>query len=564
MRVIGPILMTSILLSACGSSECNDGEASCSADGLVLTTCVDGKFETVACMADHGQLCETGACVDPWRYGSPEWSTCPDETRGTAESLVDKATYYDEIAQRLHVHPQLKWAMGVTLKAGADPETATWQDVERWSSGENDGLWSALYLASQAYRYAVTKDDDALAMVKLLLDGERDRMNVTGVPGMFTRQLIPPGIDGIECPTSTAAYAVDAEKDDNRWLQIREDGCAWVVDRDTGAWTETDHCVSTDFANYCWLDNVSKDEYSGHMFALAVVDALVDDPEVDATVRELAEPIGALILANGLAVRDWDGRITEHGRFHPQALDNFPGFNAAMALGYLNMVQRSTGDETLRQTYDECLLMSGGPKDCYDTGFLEIIPFPEYLEEPGLYLGSEGCLTNYNNVSMHMLSMHILVSTTRDPKLRRFYQDSLDVDVVRDTGEPRTVINQNNAFFDFIWAANKALGPDTDGPAFDAVENGVCMLKQFPARQVPVERTVAPELTEPYCLNRFDRDTGEHAREVADRCVRNFLWWGDPYDLRECTANPTRVEVPTDYLLAYWMGRYYGFVAPAQ
>ena len=32
--------------------------------------------------------------------------------------------------------------------------TATWQDVDRWLSGENDGLWSALYLAAEAFRYA--------------------------------------------------------------------------------------------------------------------------------------------------------------------------------------------------------------------------------------------------------------------------------------------------------------------------------------------------------------------------------------------------------------------------
>jgi hypothetical protein len=48
---------------------------------------------------------------------------------------------------------------------------------------------------------------------------------------------------------------------------------------------------------------------------------------------------------------------------------------------------------------------------------------------------------------------------------------------------------------------------------------------------------------------------------VAERCPRKFLWWANPYDLDGCTANPRRIEPPTDYLLAYWMGRYYGFIS---
>ena len=148
----------------------------------MLEACVDGQWQTTECMATHGQLCEAGACVDPWRYGAPEFPTCEGEPRATQQSLTDKATGYDEIAARLHVHPELRWAQGVVLKPGVSEAQATWQDVERWLSGENDGLWSALYMASQAYRYAATKDPAALEMLRILMAGERARMDVTGVP----------------------------------------------------------------------------------------------------------------------------------------------------------------------------------------------------------------------------------------------------------------------------------------------------------------------------------------------------------------------------------------------
>lgn len=484
-----------------------------------------------------------------------------DEPRATAASLVDKATYYDAVAARRHVHPDLQWIQGVVLKEGVDPETATWSDVERWLSGENDGLWSALYLAAQAYRYAVTQDEAALEMVRRLLEGESDRMAVTGVPGMFTRQFVPPGIDGLACPEDDAAYTTDEEKDDNRWVQIRDDGCAWVVARETGEWTRTDHCGHDAFAGYCWLDNVSKDEYAGHMFALGAVLRLVPVDDVQANVKALLRQIGDHLVANDLRIVDWDGRVTEHGRFHPLALDNFPGFNAAMSLSYLALVRAAVEDPELDAFYDRCLLMRDGRTDCFDTGRVQVEPFQRYLDDPGLFLGDEGCLANYNNMSMHALSMHLLVDFTRDPSLRGLFQASLRDDIMATAGEPRAALNQNNALFDIIWAANKPLGPGTDGPAYDAVENAVCMLKQFRARQDVVEVSVDPRLEQPYCLDRFGRDTSDIARTPADRCTSNFMWWKDPYDLRPCAARARTFEVPTDYLLAYWMARYYGFVS---
>jgi hypothetical protein len=133
--------------------------------------------------------------------------------------------------------------------------------------------------------------------------------------------------------------------------------------------------------------------------------------------------------------------------------------------------------------------------------------------------------------------------------------------VARVEGQPRPVLVQNNAFFDFMWAAQKTLGPESDGPAFEAVENGVCMLRQFPASQAERDVTL-PSRYQPYCKNRFDADVAEFPRQVAERCTGTFVWWGDPYGLGTCTRNARQINAPTAYLLAYWMGRYYGFITP--
>ena len=193
MKPILPILLLLAVSASCGEAD----EA---------RTCTEKKNRE--CMLEHGQFCEKGKCVDPWRFGSPQWSRCQNDPHATPESLYDKMVYFEDIARRLHIHPELKWIAGVNLPASppVDEKTATWQDVEAWHSGENDGLFSGLYLAAEAFRWAATQDAGALGTIKLLLEGEKNRMDITGVDGIFTRQMIPPGIDGIACPADPAEY----------------------------------------------------------------------------------------------------------------------------------------------------------------------------------------------------------------------------------------------------------------------------------------------------------------------------------------------------------------------
>jgi len=530
-------------------------------------------------MREQGRLCEAGGCVEPWEYGSPEWSRVEDDPYATTESLAEKAENYEEITKRLHLHPELKWVMGVNLPpmqvecpAGENPpcydngrpavslEKATWKDVVSWRTGENDGLWNALYIAAEGYRYAVTRDPAVLDLIKTLLESQVLRMEVTGVSGIYTRQYIPAGYEGISCPENPSYYRVDAEKTSNKWVKIRDDGCVWTVDQDSGEWRKSDHCGLERFADWCWLDNVSKDEYAGHVLALGVLSKLVDDPGVQEVVRDQLSRIAYHLMKNRMAFTDWDGRVAEHGRIYAVTFGDYPGFNAAMALDYIKVAAEATGDPKIEKWYRDCLLQKSGRINCVRQKFEKPLPYTKYLKNPGLFPGKEGCKANYNNTSMHMCSLQNLIWYEHDPELREIYQAHLDKDVFRAPGQPRALQFQNNAWFDFIWAANKKLGPDSDGPAYEAVENGIRMLRQFPARKYLQERDCPEDVCVPYCDNRFGAPCLGFARETKDRCVHHFLWWGDPYRIQSCGKRETFVQVPADYLLAYWMGRYFGFI----
>jgi len=555
--------------------ECAEGEIICSEDGFELHSCVDGAWQITPCMQGGLQLCEDGQCVDPWSYGSPTWSDCPGETRGTAESLRDKMLGYEEIAKRLHVHPDLKWMMAavlpcqeITCTGGETPPCldctqpavaeadATYDDVELWQSGENDGLWSGLYLAAEAYRYAVTGEAEALAMIELLLEGQRRRMAITGVPGLYTRQNIPPDVDGLSCPTELERYIPDVEKDDNQWVRVGPGGCVQVVDPDTMEFVATDHCGLEEFAGWCWLDNVSQDEYSGHMLAHAAVAKLVDDPDVQEKNNALLRQVGQHLMDNELELTDWDGRRTEHGKLW--AGDSLSGFAATISLAYMQTVAFGTGDPAVREWIDRCML--GPPADeppCIHKFGAATLPYDQLLAPCGLHLG---CMSNWNGFAMHMMSLHTLLLHEQDPRVRVAAQQALQYDLFEPDGVDRPLAEQHNALYNFIFAADKALGPGSDGPAYDEVEDAICMLKQFPASQhVRTMSCTGPGCVE-VCSDRLDKPLTDYPRPMAERCMSTFVWWGSPYTLKECTEDPRNIKPPADYLLAYWMGRYYGFI----
>lgn len=446
-----PILASGLVAVACGSDSeqpgtpsCAEGQVICSEDAYELRTCQGGAWVVTHCMRDEMKLCENGSCIEPWSYGSPAWSKCENEPRATVESLADKAAGYDEVAKRLQVHPDLKWVNNVELPCkqvecgpGEQPpcvdcsqphvalDQATYQDVQTWQSGENDGLWSALYLTSQAYRYAVTRDPDALAMLNLLLDGQETRMGVTGVPGIYTRRFVPPDIEGLSCPDDLTRYVPDVEKDDNQWVRIGDDGCVQTVDPSTMQFVSSTHCGLEDYKGYCWLDNVSIDEYSGHMLAHAAVAALVDDPGIQAKNKALLMKIGRHFVDYDFELQDWDGRRTEHGKVWAGNLVS--GFMAAMTWAFMKSVAAGTNEPEFHDYITECLLLrseSGEP--CIDKTGAATKGYDELIGLSGVYFG---CSSNWNNFSMHMLSLQTLLLLEKDPELREVIQDALQNDM---------------------------------------------------------------------------------------------------------------------------------------
>src|SRR5262249_41644454 len=98
------------------------------------------------------------------------------------------------------------------------------------------------------------------------------------------------------------------------------------------------------------------------------------------------------------------------------------------------------------------------------------------LDDIQIWFGSDGCTSNWNDLSMLTASFHHLIWNVHGADrlvLQKAFASAL-------VDQPRGITAEHQAWYEIMWAAQKQLGPGSDGPAFDAVEDAICQLRQFP------------------------------------------------------------------------------------
>ena len=458
-------------------------------------------------------------------------------------SLKDKAAYYDAIAAKYHVPQDHDLMVGITLSEdlplGDDtrPSSLAADDIPAVAAhhmGDNDGYWTGMYLSSQAFRYASTggaEKAEALANVKRTLTGIQRQMLITGVEGLFCRTYYSPYI-------KTDPPEVDNVK--------------WIAG--TG-----------EYGNFIWKADVSKDEYSGQMFTLGVLLEVIDDQEVRDIATDMLRQVGDHLIDHNMTIVDPDGVMTKHGDVWVNSLSGlfYPGFNASLALSWIKLAAIATGDEKFTHWYDRCLLKITGESldGCVpDTSIAPTEdPYPWY-QENGFNLYFSGCDENYNNFSMAYLAMYNLAGYEENEELKAFYQWVIEERVWQNQEDsvPRDIRVQKNSFFNFITAARSRCGL-RNAAIRQGVEEGICTLQRF----IPTKyqrRTDTSDLPLSDCYNRFDDPTHIDPVPVERRKTDIFVWTRNPYNVQQQDENRRSITGPADYLLAYWMGRYFGYI----
>jgi hypothetical protein len=470
---------------------------------LVLCVCVAG-------------LC---GCSSEGQPAPRPWPTC---TRLTSPpTLAERAARFDRVAREQHL------AGDGLMRSVYLSEDLT--QVDHWLHVENNILWSGMYLASQAFRYAVTGEAEAVENARTVLAGLLDLTRVTGVRGLYGRALARPDVP------------------------YDHDGHA------SPSWTES---PVAEYAGWWYRNDVSKDGYDGLMFGYAAALEHFDDPALLAEVRERVTEVADHLVGNGLQIIDADGEVTEHGRLYQSAYDDYPGFNALLVASWIKVAAQATGDPALDEFYYACLMRTRPHDACPVIDQVDLGSYADSMEDR-LLLFKTDCKQNYDNFDMAYQAIYPLLRREQDETLRSRFLGVLRQNMFH-TDEPgcQTIDTIGNSMFTLLYAALTGDGPDDDPLLEQAVDDAVCKLAEFPEEKF--DRLV-PQGTQPeVCRTRLDEPAAAAPIPLDVYAFDNYLWRLDFFQIQEADHPEDRrlVFSPEDYLVAYWVGRLHGLIGP--
>lgn len=239
-------------------------------------------------------------------------------------------------------------------------------------SSDNDGLWTAMYVAAECFRYKVTGEAAARDYARQGMQALMRLEAITGIPGFPARSFIKIG--------------EDIQPKDGEWHTTPD-----------GQWR--------------WKGDTSSDEIVGHYFVYPIYYDLVADENEKQQLRALVTRITDHILNNDYRLVDVDGQHTRWGWWGPEEIwkdADETGLRALHMLAHLRVAQHITGHARYRQAYD----------DLINQHRYHLLTRNQKINIPGK--------VNHSDDELAFLSYYPLLVYETDAKLREVYLQSLE------------------------------------------------------------------------------------------------------------------------------------------
>ncbi|HNQ91292.1 MAG TPA: regulator, partial [Verrucomicrobiota bacterium] len=427
-------------------------------------------------------------------------------------TLAAKAARFHRVLEARHVRPP-----GIVgqCRLRTPGQLATWEPTD----DDNDGGYTALALAMEAYRYAVTGDPEALAAARRALGACEFLERVTGTPGFLARTVVPADGRRVHDPNEEIPAPVWAEEQvrdpRNKRVPLR-----WRVSAD-GRWL--------------WKGDTSSDEVTAHFFGYWAFHELARDAADRRRVATQVVRIMDHLIEHGYTLTDLDGTPTRWGVWAPERLNGDPdwamerGINSVELLSFLKLAHHVSGDSRYADHYRRLIR-----DHHYDRNA---------LEAPNL----NPAWRTYIDFELLAFAYPALLTLETDPGLRRVYRRSLERwhAAVRRDGSP---------FFEFIYALCTT-------PRRANCDGALALLRETPLDLVrwTMDNTVREDVR--LCrypeIERWQTDRRLPPGEIAYSRTDQNPWLAVQGDGGESEGDGVF------WLLPYWMGRHLGILESA-
>jgi hypothetical protein len=282
-------------------------------------------------------------------------------------TLEDKSKAFVARVQARHN----RWGLTAesTLRVAGDLST------NQTHSNDNDGLWTAMYVAAECFRHKVTGAADARENARRGMAAVLRLESITGVSGFPARSFIKTG-------------------------EEQQPG--------DGEWHDTPD------KRWRWKGDTSSDEIVGHYFAYPIYFDLVADESEKPLLRGAIDRITNHILDHDYRLVDVDGKQTTWGWWGPDAVwenSDETGLRPLHILSHLAVAMHMTDDAAYRAKY----------RAAYDTLIkthkYHLLTRNQKVVVPGL--------VNHSDDQLAFLSYYPLLRYETDPALLAVYRESL-------------------------------------------------------------------------------------------------------------------------------------------
>lgn len=426
-------------------------------------------------------------------------------------TLAQKADYfYDQLIRR---HVREPWIVGrFRLEIPGDTTTLVPDD------DDNDGEYTAMYLAMESFRYAVTDDPEAKERARKAFDFLHYLREVTGMDGFFARTIVPADWTQMHDMNRTFTPQELAEEIINNPRQKPVE-VRWHLSED-GKWM--------------WKGDTSSDELDGHFFGYYWYYKFVADDSEKQRIANHVEKIVDHLVRNDFYLIGVDGTHTKWGVWSPKSLNHDPEWapenplNSLEILSFLKFAHEITGHEL------------------YQDEYIRLIAEEGYLTNAKNLYTTNPAWETYFDIYLALYIYPALIEMEEDPALNTEYMAHMDqwFQKFKETNSP---------LLNFTYNLLKG--------GADELESSIFFLQDAPLDLV--DWTIDNGRREDLHLVRVPILESVQVNELRPPSeYRTMRWDRNPYFA--VAGNPAQEREPVYWLLPYWMGRYLELIREAE
>lgn len=401
-------------------------------------------------------------------------------------TLQQKARHFDKLTRKRHMRYALNSAFVMSEPGNLSTGTLVDQD--------NDGLWTAMYLAGELFRYAVTGSPEALQNCYESFDAMERLVSINPIEGFPSRSF-------------------------ERWGYQLADKPRWH---------------RSDDRNWAWKGTTSSDEIVGHFFAYSLFAEIVPNGQWRQRAIRLMDGIMGHIVDNDWYLVDYDGRPTLWGKWNPSYVNQFPRqvgdrrLNSVEIISFLQAAYHFTGKERYRKKAYELLDVHG---------YLDniMISVKHLSRVPGIDLTTEW---NHSDDELAFLSYWNLYKYAFSDELREKYRQT-----IREHWQIERP--EKNPLWNLIYSAT--------GAAHFDLQESIWSLKEIPLDTISWSVRNSHRKDLEFLEPNFRQQTTRKVLPPDERPMSKYNANAFHLDGGEGGRREYSGDI---FLLPYWMGRY--------